>query len=285
MVGLDLFHLNIVLPDRQISMKLDLNESQPSDSTILSFLTLGQLYENDVADIMIRAVRPGDLLIDVGANLGYFTLLMAFLTGPGGHVLSCEPTAGNVARLIRHLDLNELHNAEIIPHPMADAATEIEFWFNSDNAGGHAIWDVGQYPTNIKSRLSPHSVRVHATTIDQEVAERGGKAPRLIKIDTEGAEHTILRGATKLLAAHAVPYIVTELHNFGLERCGSSQAGLRDFMREFGYDMFLLYPDGALPKLIPPGTFLSSPVLVNVVFSTPDDVAALWPAEHYQPPA
>ena len=89
----------------------------------------------------------------------------------------------------------------------------------------------------------------------------------------------MLAGAADLLRAHRVPHIVAALHDFGLEQMGSSQNALRGFMAGHGHDTFLLYLDGHLPKLIPRGTRIASPWFLNLLFSTPDDVAAAWPVE------
>lgn len=93
----------------------------------------------------------------------------------------------------------------------------------------------------------------------------------------------MLAGAADLLRAHRVPHIVAELHDFGLEQMGSSQNALRGFMAGHGHDTFLLYLDGHLPKLIPRGTRIASPWFLNLLFSTPDDVAAAWPVETHTP--
>jgi hypothetical protein len=107
--------------------------------------------------------------------------------------------------------------------------------------------------------------------------------PKVIKIDTEGAEHTVLRGARDLLASHLVPYVVAEILEFGLAEMGSSQAALRGFMAEHGYSTFGIYSGGAMPKLIPPATELTSDFIINILFSTIDDVAKLWPVENFAP--
>ncbi len=107
----------------------------------------------------------------------------------------------------------------------------------------------------------------------------------MVKIDTEGAEHLVLRGAEALLTERETPYIIAELHGFGLERMGSSQAGLRAFMAAHGYETFLLYWDGSLPKLVPARTRIEGAGFLNLLFSTPEHVAALWRVERFDPRA
>jgi hypothetical protein len=99
----------------------------------------------------------------------------------------------------------------------------------------------------------------------------------LIKIDTEGAEQRVLEGAHHLLAGQKVPFIIAELHEFGLAKLGCSQDSLRSLMEGLGYSTFGLSYNGALPKLIPPGTRIKYPVLINLLFSTVEKIGEYWP--------
>ena len=93
----------------------------------------------------------------------------------------------------------------------------------------------------------------------------------------------MLAGAGGLLREFEVPYIVAELNEFALIQMDSSQAAVRGFMAELGYETFLLYRDGVLPKLVPAGTRIESVYGLNVLFSTVEDVAAFWKVETHDP--
>lgn len=273
--------INIQTRDRRIPMLMEVDPKLPSEQTILGFLQHGLAYEPDIAEVMMRAIEPGDVLLDVGANAGFFTLLMALVSGPNGHVVSFEPAEDNLTRLRHNIVLNGLTNVTVIGQPAGSTAEIVSFYLNSDDSGGHAIWNPGDFPLNLKSRANPRMLRLQATTIDAELERLGLPPPKLIKIDTEGAEHSVLQGARRLLADHKVPYIIAELHEFGLEATGSSQHALRQFMQDFGYATFALYWDRSLPKFIPPATRLTSKHFFNLLFSTPDDVAKLWNLEQF----
>jgi FkbM family methyltransferase len=278
-----LFNINVIHNDQQFPMVLELDPQMPNEHTILGFLHSGMHYESDVALLMLRALRKGDVAVDVGANVGYFTVLMGLITGPTGRVVSFEPDAENIARLQHNIALNNLANVTLIDRPASATAEPVSFYHNSDNAGGHAIWDPGEFPSNAQSKANPTMIRMQATTLDSEMASLGLSGPRLIKVDTEGAERLVLEGARGLLADAGVPYVIAELHEFGLEKLGSSQRDLRRFMQELGYDTFILYGDGSLPKLLPPDTRVTAPYLINLLFSTQENVASLWPIESFDP--
>ena len=273
--------LTMKFDHRQLQMVQDLDPSE--DVAIFSFLNRGLLYEPDVAHVMMRALHDGDVAFDVGANIGFFTVMMASLTGPQGRVVAFEPGPDNLLRLRRNVATSGAANVAIIEQPASDVAAPASFYLNSDSGGGHALWDPGSFPGNAKSHAETRVVSTTTTTLDAAVAAMGLPPPRLIKIDVEGAEHQVLTGAIGLLRDHRVPYIIAELHDFGLRQLGSSQHELRRFMAEFGYATFCLYFDGAMPKLIPPETELRPPHIINLLFSTVDDVGRLWQVERFDP--
>jgi FkbM family methyltransferase len=258
----------------------------PGDMTeklILDFYNSKVFYEPEVSSLMVNVLRPGDAVVDVGANCGFFTALAATLVGPRGRVLAVEPATTCVARIRANLERNKLSNVDIVDRVAAAHAGDTTLYINSDNSGGHALWDVGEWPGNAKSRAHPMPVSVAATTIDAELKLRAAPLPKLIKIDTEGAEQRVLEGAKGILAERKVPFVVVELHEFALVKLGSSQQSLRGLMEAFGYSTFALYYSNALPKLIPPGVQMRSSVIINILFSTPEKVAEYWPVAMIDP--
>ena len=135
------------------------------------------------------------------------------------------------------------------------------------------MWNLGEHPANPKGRERPIEISVPATTLDDELRQCGLAAARPIKIDTEGAEQQVLQGATGHLADRKIPFIVAELHEFGLAKLGNSQQSLRGLMEGLGYSTFGLYYSTSIPKFIPPGSQIRSPFIVNLLFSTPERIA------------
>lgn len=255
---------------------MDLDQERMTERSILHHFAAGKFYEPDVSAAIIRMVQPGDVVVDVGANVGFFSLLMGLLVGPEGKVVGFEPGDNNIPRLNANIALTKLDNVVIVDKPASSAAGEISFYLNADNSGGNALWNPAEFPGNEGCKAHLDMVTLQATTIDAEIARLGLPAPKLIKVDTEGAEHQVLSGARGLLEGCNVPYVIAELHEFGLAKLGSSQMELRRYMESFGYDTFAIYNSGCLPKLIPPGTRVASPYIMNVLFSTPENVGRIW---------
>lgn len=279
------FTINLQLDGGNRTVVLDLDPELPNEKTILKWLQNGSLYEPDVSLATLRILREGDLAVDVGANVGFFTTLMGTIVGAGGRVVSIEPDPHSLLRLRNNLALNQLETVSVIDVAASDSAEEVCFYLNSDDSGGNALWNPGEFPGNLRSQANPQMIRMQATTIDAEIERLGSGIPRLIKIDTEGAEHRVLAGARTLLTDRKVPFIIAELHEFGLEKMNSSQQALRQFMEGFGYSTFGLYFDGALPKLIPAGSHLVAPHIINILFSTPEELGKLWPTVPFDPAA
>ena len=275
--------VTVKLRDVEHRMRFDLDPTRPTEGIMIAFLEGGRLYEPEIAEVFNRALQPGDTVLDVGANFGMFSVLAARLVGPNGRVVGFEPASDNVARLAANLSLNDLANVIVVDRPASDRIGSDTFYLNSDNDGGHSLGNPGINPLHPKSRETVRPVAVTTTTIDAEVLRLGLAPPRLIKIDTEGAEHRVLAGAVDLLREFEIPYVIAELNEFALTQLGSSQAELRGFMADLGYDTFLLYQDGSLPKLVPRDTRIESDWVINMLFSTPADVAALWPRENHDP--
>ncbi len=239
----------------------------------LSHFNEGISYEPEVVHVMHRALRPGDTAIDVGAYMGFFTILMSQMVGPSGFVVSVEPVKENLELLRENCALNDVH-PNIISTPLWRAPEAVTFFHNADDDSSGALWDVGTWKDNILSKESPNSVDRIATTLDKIIYV----PVKLLKLDTEGAEQAILEGGESLMQGD-LPYIISELNPNGLHQLGYSIEGYRAFMRERGYEMFALHSNGDFPSLIPKQLkikYNEDQIVKNILFSTMHAVCALW---------
>jgi len=267
----------------RVQFQLDLDPSDFTEKMILDHHTARSFYEPDVSTLMLTVLRAGDVVFDVGANCGYFSALAGALVGPSGHVVAVEAAPSCVKRLKANVERNRFAHVSIVEKVATEAVGEATFHLNRDNSGGHALWNPGDWPDNAQSRAHPMSLAVEATTLDAEWKTRGLALPKLIKIDTEGAEELVLKGARELVADCKVPFVIAELHEFGLEKLGSSQRRMRAVMEDLGYSTFTLYYSGAMPKLVPKASDIRSPFFINILFSTPEHIAEYWPVATADP--
>lgn len=182
--------------------------------------------------VVLNLLEPGQGFVDLGANLGYYTVLAARRVGPSGRVLACEPDEANVALLCRNVADNgvapwvELHTCAV-----SDRSGTSRLFRSADNQGDHRLFDAGD------GRVS---VNVSITTLDDLLSDRAD-AFHLVKLDTQGSEALILRGARQTLQAqgHRLIWIV-EFWPFGLERSGAGVAELLDAMNALDMNLAIL---------------------------------------------
>lgn len=192
-------------------------------------------YEPVFTAALVQAVRPGDVCYDLGAHIGYYSLVMARRAGPGGAVHAFEPYAPNAARLREHAARNArpAERAPIHVHACALADTTGEGALAGAGDGdavstlSHLEGTRGVLNPAWRARFRDFARQpVRVWRLDDWRAETGAPPPRLLKVDVEGSELAVLRGARGTLDA-ARPVVLAELHNAGLAaECGAFLGGL-----------------------------------------------------------
>jgi FkbM family methyltransferase len=191
-------------------------------------------YEPEVRREIRALLGPGGTAIDVGANVGWHTLLMASVVGPTGRVIAVEPNPTTRGRLSAVLEANGFVQVTVESRALADRPGTTGF--DAPPAGDE--WDgTGHLVRNADESPS----RVTCTTIDALCRERGLEGVALVKIDVEGWETAVLRGGRDLLADHR-PAILFEYDPAYVSRCGSTGDELSDLLAGADYRLFWLRP-------------------------------------------
>ncbi len=178
----------------------------------------------------VKTVRAGQTLFDIGANVGYYTLLGSRLVGATGRVYAFEPAIRNIHFLYQHLVLNNVRNVIIISAACSEHTALAAFSGGSNYALGHL---------NIGPE-APDSVPVPVLSVDEAVRATGVH-PDVLKIDVEGAEMSVLRGARETLRLKK-PRIFLSTHSDSLRR------DCLDFLAHQGYSCHPLCRNGSVPS-------------------------------------
>lgn len=182
------------------------------------------IWEPYETALVMESLHPGDVFVDIGANIGYFTVLAAHLVGAGGQVFAFEPDPANCALLRQSLALNALAPAvEVTEAALSNEPGEGVLYLSADNLGDHQVYATKgsrqQVPIallNGSDYLAPQLTRID-----------------LVKIDTQGSEFQVVQGLMPLLEALAVkPRMLVELTPFSLRAAGASGRALVELLAQ-----------------------------------------------------
>jgi FkbM family methyltransferase len=197
-------------------------------------------YEPELRRVFRGVLATGGIAVDAGANVGWHTLLMARLVGEGGRVLAVEANPSVRTRLVEHLELNEIRNVEVIPCALGDAQGSVEFQapaVDDPAAGDGHVVDAG----DIQRR---DVIRVEVRTLDAILEPMHLERLDLIKIDVEGFEWPVLKGAERAIAKFR-PHIVFEYIDEYADRGGGNPQALADFFEMHGYGLSTIGRNGS----------------------------------------
>jgi FkbM family methyltransferase len=192
-------------------------------------------YEPEVRAEIKRHLSGGGVAIDVGANVGWHALLMAVTAGPSGRVYAFEPNDSTRGRLLDALAANDFTHVVVDARAVADRSGRMGF---QAPPAGH-VWDgTGR----LVAEPGQGDRQVESVTLDEFVDREGIDRVDLVKIDVEGWECSVLRGAAQLLATRR-PSIIFEYDPAYVSRPGGTAAELTAWLLNAGYGLFALWPN------------------------------------------
>ncbi len=184
----------------------------------LSFNRMFQAYmvkggwEAETTRLFKELAKEGDVIIDIGANIGYYTLLASKIVGDSGKVYAFEPDPTNYRVLSSNIELNGCKNIVTEQKAISDANGSVTLYLDNKDVGAHTIYKNGKVK---------RQVVVDSVTLDEYF--KGKEYPiNIIKMDIEGAEMAAIRGMGKIIAFNDDLKIFTEFHLPWIRRAGVS---------------------------------------------------------------
>ncbi len=173
-------------------------------------------YEPEKTQAIEAMIKPRDVVFDVGAHVGYFTILMSDRVGPHGQVVSFEPRDINLEFLRQHVRINQCSNVQVMDACVGDRAGATRLETRVGTGRGH---------------VSPEgNVDVRMVVLDELIQSGSLPVPHFMKIDVEGCEMMVLEGARRLIETHR-PRMILATHTPALEQA------CNDFLTARGYDV------------------------------------------------
>jgi FkbM family methyltransferase len=192
------------------------------------------LFEPRETRLLHKLLASGDTVIDVGAHIGWFTTLAARAVGDAGRVIACEPYPANATMLKSNLAQNNCRNVRVMEVALGDQRGTITLATAGDSGGVTALdW----------ARSGPAEVPM--TTLDTVAAGLG--AVTLIKVDVEGWEAHVLRGAARTLMH--TKYVLIEINPQALRKGGSSPDEIFGLLQRAGFTKFATLAEGGFRRL------------------------------------
>lgn len=203
-------------------------------------------YEPGILDLFYKHLDPSRDVIDIGANIGFFTVAAA-TRSPTSRVLAVEPTSGAFGRLAENVRRNGVESRVVL---FKGAAADREGTIEINQVVGREEYSsigVLAHPSIVNSAESSITESVPMTTLDALVAEHDFK-PGLIKVDVEGGEFQVFAGARETLLKHR-PVLISEISDVLLKGLGSSRNGLVDLLQDdLGYKVTSVEDPDADPR-------------------------------------
>jgi FkbM family methyltransferase len=239
-----------------LSMYLD-----PTDRVITPRIVMYGAWEGGETAWFLRTVKPGDTVVDAGANVGYYTIIGARLVGENGKVYAFEPDPANFALLEKNVQLNGLTNVVLERKALSNRKGTLKLFIAEQNKGDHRI-----YQPEGESRPS---VDVEAVRLDEYFKDQK-RGIDVLKMDVQGAEGLILEGMTGLLEGRTDgPTIFMEFWPYALKGMGTDASDVLKKLQSYRYKFYDIRPkDRKGLSLVEPADLLAAYALVDTESQT-----------------
>ena len=215
-----------------------------SDSVLAESLFIGGAFEENEIRFFRDVVKPGMTVFDVGANVGLYSVISGNAVGQSGRVWSFEPFPPIAMYLRENVCLNDLINVTVVEKAVSDLMGTFDFHVFPEGCDVYNSLGAKERPE--EKLHAVEKILVEVTTIDAFAGEAGIEKIDILKIDVEGAEERVLKGAEQLIRRSPNVQIVIEIYEPSAQQCGCSSQRLIEMLEGWGFSMFEIGP-GCVP--------------------------------------
>ena len=235
-----------------------------ADQFITQILLQGRFWEGPETRYLRSTLGRGQTFVDVGAHVGYFSVLAAKRVGPTGTVIAVEPEARNLDLLHRNLARNGCSNAVVLPFAAHSVNGQMSLALEEENRGAHHLVPLGEAATTVRCvRLDD----VLPTTVD------------VVKIDAQGYDHEILAGLEQTLAANPGMIVIAELSHGELGRRGVDVASVLAGYEALGLTISIFDGRGRVRRVAAEDVLVrESPPDLSLILERAPSFSALGPS-------
>lgn len=212
------------------------------DVAMSGYLALGS-YEPETVNLFKNSIREGATVVDIGTNIGYYSIIAGKKVGSGGKVFSYEPNQGSFSRLQQNIQINNFKNITPVNIALSDKPGERLLFFG-DNKCTHSFAD---------NRKTGKNELVKTDTLDNSLKKYGLPKINVIKMDIEGAEILALEGMIETIERSPGLIIFTELYPKAIKRLDKSPIDFLKRLKELNFSISIIDEDKK--RLIPLNDF------------------------------
>ena len=203
------------------------------------FLSINGIHENIITNLIKKEIHSGDIVVDIGAHIGYYTLQFANLVGPTGKVYAFEPEPKNFELLKKNVQINKYDNVVLIQKIVSDKDGIVEFFISKFDSIGNKLF---------KSNEAGSSIKIESTTLDEYFKDLKEKID-FIKMDIQGGEGKAILGMKNLLKENKNLKIIQEWWPDALKQNNTNPEDHLKFLQHIGYKIYEI--DGTKKDILP----------------------------------
>ena len=181
------------------------------DAVVSQELVISGTWEEYETEVFKKNINKGDTVLDIGAHIGYYTLIAAQLVGDKGKVYAFEPDHKNFSLLKKNVEVNGYKNVVLVNKAVGEIDGKIELYLDDENTGDHRI-----YVSDARRK----GITIEVVTLNNFL--KNNEEVNLIKMDIQGSESSALKGGSNIIKENKSIKILTEFWPKGLKLSGSS---------------------------------------------------------------
>ncbi len=192
-------------------------------------LSINGIYEEFETSIVKNEVHLGDIVIDIGANIGYYTLIFAKLVGEKGKVFAFEPDPTNFQLLKKNVEINGFKNVVLEQKALSDTQGKMMLSLNNENTAGHHL--------DFKHDDTINSIEVDVLSLDEYFSNKNIDI-NFIKMDVEGAESNVIQGMTNILKNSKNLKMIVEYNPNAINQLGLNPENYLNLLLENKFSLY-----------------------------------------------
>lgn len=184
-------------------------------------------YEPYLTKLMLSKIKTGDVVLDIGANIGYYTVLMADKVGKKGKVIAIEPDPTNFEILQKNIKENKLTNVVAVQAALGKENKKMKIFESTENYGDHRMW----------GKTGRETKEVFCRRLDDLLKELEYTKIDFIKMDVQGFESWVVEGGKEMIE-NSKPIIFLEYWPWGIKKAGAEVKQMMEFLRKIYKKIF-----------------------------------------------